>query len=116
MGKAPCFTSPAETTRVVPLLLLTSAVSTATLQTSSGLFTGHAIPYPLSSFPKPRSLILDKAGKDPGTADAPSVRVIQVEWTPPGAHQLRQAHAVPQGSAESSRRWAGAKEADMGGS
>ena len=44
-----------------------------------------------------------------GAAGARSVQVIQVEWTPPAAHQPRQAHAVPQGSAESSRRWAGGK-------
>jgi hypothetical protein len=116
MGKAPLLYFSSRNDPHVPLLLLASAVSTATLQTSSGLFTGHAIPYPLSSFSKPCSLILNRAGKDPGTAGAPSVRVVQVEWTPPAAHQLRQAHAVPQGSAESSRRWARAKEADMGGS
>ena len=92
-----------------PASLLSSAVSTATPQTSSGLFTGHAVPYPLSSFSKPQSLILDRAGRDPGTAGAPSVWVIQVEWTPPAAHQLGKAHAVPQGSAERFRRWAAGK-------
>ena len=105
----------------MPLFLLASALSTAHPQTSPGLFIGHAVPIPLSRFPKPRSLLLSRAGNDTGTAGAPKQCAglpVRMD-TPPAPMSLlissRQARAMPQCSAESSRRWAGGKGSRHGG-